>query len=41
MLLSMHMHVPELITGGVGVAFILASMWSSLQHKKKHGAAHA
>jgi hypothetical protein len=38
MLLSMHMHVPELVTGGVGVAFILASLWSSLQYKKKHGA---
>ena len=41
MLLSMHMHVPELITGGVGVAFILASLWSSIQHKKKHAAVEA
>ncbi|MCA1857044.1 DUF475 domain-containing protein [Massilia oculi] len=38
MLVSMHMHVPELITGGVGLAFILASLWSSIQHKKKHAA---
>ncbi|CAN7559431.1 DUF475 domain-containing protein [Massilia sp. LjRoot122] len=38
MLVSIHMHVPELITGGVGVAFILASLWSSIQHKKKHAA---
>ena len=36
MLASMKWHVPELITGGVGVAFILASLWSSLQYKKKH-----
>ncbi|MGI4719236.1 MAG: DUF475 domain-containing protein [Janthinobacterium lividum] len=38
MLVSMHMHVPELITGGVGVAFILASLWSSIKHKKQHAA---
>ena len=36
MLASMKWHVPELVTGGVGVAFILASLWSSLQYKKKH-----
>jgi hypothetical protein len=41
MLVSMHMHVPELITGGVGLAFILASLWSSIKHKKKHGAVAA
>ena len=41
MLASMKWHVPELVTGGVGVAFILASLWSSLQYKKKHGAAEA
>lgn len=41
MLVSMHMHVPELITGGVGLAFILASLWSSIQHKKKHAALEA
>jgi len=41
MLVSMHMHVPELITGGVGLAFILASLWSSIQHKKKHAAIEA
>ncbi|MGH8853279.1 MAG: DUF475 domain-containing protein [Telluria sp.] len=38
MLVSMKFHVPELITGGVGVAFILASLWSSLQHKKLNAA---
>ncbi|KFI07099.1 DUF475 domain-containing protein [Massilia sp. BSC265] len=41
MLVSMHMHVPELITGGVGLAFILASLWSSIQYKKKHAAVAA
>ena len=41
MLVSMHMHVPELITGGVGVAFILASLWSSIKHKKQHAALEA
>ena len=41
MLVSMHMHVPELITGGVGLAFILASLWSSIQYKKKHAAIEA
>jgi hypothetical protein len=35
------MHVPELITGGVGLTFILASLWSSIQHKKKHAAVAA
>jgi len=41
MLVSMHMHVPELITGGVGLAFILASLWSSIKHKRKHAAVAA
>lgn len=41
MLASMKWHVPELVTGGVGVAFILASLWSSLQYKKKHAALEA
>jgi hypothetical protein len=38
MLVSMHVHVPELITGLTGVAFIVASLWSSIQYKKKHAA---
>jgi uncharacterized protein len=41
MLVSMKFHVPELFTGLVGVAFIVASLWSSLQHKKKHAALDA
>ncbi|SFD89157.1 DUF475 domain-containing protein [Massilia yuzhufengensis] len=39
MLVSMKYHVPELFTGLIGVAFIAASLWSSLQHKKKHAVA--
>jgi hypothetical protein len=35
MLASMKFHVPELFTGLIGVAFIVASLWSSLQHRKE------
>jgi hypothetical protein len=35
MLASMKFHVPELITGLLGVAFIVASLWSSLRYKKQ------
>jgi hypothetical protein len=35
MLASMKYHVPELFTGLIGVAFIFASLWSSLKHKKE------
>jgi len=41
MLVSMHVHVPELITGLTGVAFIAASLWSSIRYKKKHAALEA
>ncbi|MFL6674661.1 MAG: DUF475 domain-containing protein [Massilia sp.] len=34
MLLSMKFHIPEIFTGLVGVAFIGASLWSSIRHKK-------
>ncbi|MES3022318.1 MAG: DUF475 domain-containing protein [Pseudomonadota bacterium] len=34
MLASMKYHVPELFTGLIGVAFIAASLWSSLRHRK-------
>ncbi|MDO8438891.1 MAG: DUF475 domain-containing protein [Telluria sp.] len=34
MLASMKFHVPEIFTGLIGVAFIVASLWSSLRHKK-------
>jgi hypothetical protein len=35
MLASMKYHIPELFTGLVGVAFVAASVWSSLRHKKE------
>jgi hypothetical protein len=35
MLASMKFHVPELVTGLVGVAFIVASLWSSIRYKKQ------
>jgi uncharacterized protein len=35
MLVSMMTHVSEVITGLVGVGFILASLWSSVRHKRK------
>ena len=35
MLASMKFHVPELFTGLIGVAFIVASVWSSLRHRKQ------
>jgi hypothetical protein len=34
MFLSMHMHVPEVITGLIGAAFISAGMWSSIRHNR-------
>jgi len=34
MLVSMLMHVPEFITGLVGLSFILLSFWSSVRHKR-------
>ena len=34
MLASMKFHVPEIFTGLIGVAFIVASLWSSLRHRK-------
>jgi hypothetical protein len=35
MLASMKFHIPEVFTGLVGVAFIVASLWSSIRHKKQ------
>ncbi len=37
MFASMKYHIPEIVTGLVGVAFILASLWSSVKHKKQIG----
>ena len=36
MLLGTRVHVPEVITGLIGVGFIGASVWSSLRHRKKY-----
>ncbi|WGG49627.1 DUF475 domain-containing protein [Rugamonas sp. DEMB1] len=38
MLASMKFHVPELFTGLIGVAFIVASLWSSIRHRRKQEA---
>ena len=35
MLASMKFHVPELFTGLIGVAFIAASVWSSVKYRKE------
>ena len=37
MLMSMHFHIPELVTGLIGVAFIGWSLWASIVHRRKHG----
>lgn len=39
MLLSIHFHIPEVITGLIGVGFIAFSIVSSLRHKKLAAAA--
>lgn len=41
MLASMKYHVPEIFTGLIGVAFIAASVWSSVRHRRKHAATEA
>ncbi|GJJ00438.1 hypothetical protein RugamoR64_09760 [Duganella rhizosphaerae] len=41
MLASMKFHIPELFTGLIGVAFIGASLWSSVRHRRKQEAAIA
>ncbi len=35
MLVSMKFHIPEIFTGLIGVAFILASLWSSIRYKRR------
>jgi len=35
MLASMKFHIPEIFTGLVGVAFIVAALWSSIIYKRK------
>lgn len=36
MLASMKFHIPEVFTGLIGVAFILAALWSSILYKRRH-----
>jgi hypothetical protein len=38
MLASMKYHIPEIFTGLIGVAFIVASLWSSIRYKKQQSA---
>ncbi|HEU4844116.1 MAG TPA: DUF475 domain-containing protein [Burkholderiaceae bacterium] len=38
MLASMKFHIPEIFTGLVGVAFIAASLWSSIRHRRRQEA---
>lgn len=35
MFASMKYHIPEIFTGLIGVAFIVASLWSSIKHKRQ------
>ena len=41
MLASIKFHIPELFTGLIGVAFIVASLWSSIRYKRQQGALQA
>jgi len=41
MFISIKYHVPEIVTGLIGIAFIAASVWSSLQFRKTQLAAGA
>jgi len=41
MLASMKYHIPEIFTGLVGVAFIAASLWSSVRHRNREANAVA
>lgn len=36
MLASMKFHVPEVVTGMIGIGFIVVSVWSSVRHKKSN-----
>ena len=38
MLTSMVVHVPEAITGLIGFALIVLSLWSSVRHRQQHAA---
>ncbi len=40
MLISMLVHVPEFITGLIGLSFILLALWSSVLHRRKLATTH-
>lgn len=40
MLLSMKFHIPEVVTGLIGVAFIALSLWSSIKYNKNKLKSH-
>lgn len=37
LLLSIHWHINEVVTGLIGVVFIGAAFWSSVRHRRRHG----
>ena len=39
MMISMQLHVPEVVTGLIGVALIGLSLWSSVKHRRLEAAA--
>jgi hypothetical protein len=41
MLLSVKFHVPEIITGLIGITFIGWALWASLKYRKTEKAAEA
>ncbi|WP_216352519.1 DUF475 domain-containing protein [Aquaspirillum sp. LM1] len=41
MLASMKWHIPELLTGLIGIALIVLSVWSSIRHQRQQGASAA
>jgi uncharacterized protein len=40
MLFGVMAHIPEVVTGLIGVAFVGLAVWSSLRHRKAEAAAH-
>lgn len=39
MLITMYVHVPEIVTGLIGITFIGLSLWSSIRHNRINGRA--
>jgi hypothetical protein len=40
MFLNTFNHIPEVVTGLIGAAFIGLSLWSSIRHNRRHGSRH-